>query len=245
MPAPIHFAHRILRRLARARHDGSAPLLGPDAKSQVTLAYENERPVRAASIVVSTQHDGGIGQDEVAEIVRPHVEAALPEGWMCPDDAFHVNPTGRFEIGGAGRRLRAYRAQDRRRYLWRRRAPWRWRLFRQGPQQWTVRRPMPAAIWPRTRSPPACRPLRIQLSYAIGLAHPLSLHVETYGTCRIDEAKLEEALMDAMALTPRGIRDRLGLDRPIYERTAAYGHFGREVEADGGFPGSGPISPRR
>ena len=236
MPAPIHFAHRILRRLARARHDGSAPLLGPDAKSQVTLAYENARPVRAASIVVSTQHDGGIDQDEVAEIVRPHVEAALPEGWMCPDDAFHVNPTGRFEIGGpdgdcglTGRKIvvdtyggaaphggGAFSGKD----------PSKVDRSAAYACRYLAKNAVAAGLADRCA---------IQLSYAIGLAHPLSLHVETYGTCRIDEAKLEEALMDAMALTPRGIRDRLGLDRPIYERTAAYGHFGREAEADGGF----------
>ena len=236
MPAPLHVAHRILERLAEARHDGSEPLLGPDSKSQVTLAYEDGAPVRAASVVVSTQHDASLGQDEVREIVRPYVAEVLPDGWMCPDEAFYVNPTGRFVTGGpdgdcglTGRKIvvDTYGGA----------APHGGGAF-SGKDPSKVDR---SAAY-------ACRYLAknvvasgladrcaIQLAYAIGVADPLSVYVDTYGAGRCDEARLEEALREAMDLTPRGIRDRLGLDRAIYERTAAYGHFGRDPEADGGF----------
>ena len=236
MPAPLHFAHRILKRLAEARRDGSEPLLGPDSKSQVTLAYENGAPVRAASVVVSTQHDASLSQDEVREIVRPHVERVLPEGWMRPDTAFYVNPTGRFVTGGpagdcglTGRKIivdtyggaaphggGAFSGKD----------PSKVDRSAAYACRYLAKNVVAAGLADRCA---------IQIAYAIGVAEPLSVYIDTYGADRCDEARLESALREVMDLTPRGVRDRLGLDRAIYERTAAYGHFGREPEADGGF----------
>ena len=235
MPAPIHYAHRILMALAAARHGGGVPL-GPDSKSQVTLAYENGRPVRAASVVVSTQHDPELGQDEVREIVRPHVEAVLPAGWMCSEERFLVNPTGRFVIGGpdgdagvTGRKIvvDTYGAAS----------PHGGGAF-SGKDPSKVDR---SAAY-------ACRYLAknivaagladrcaLQISYAIGVAEPLSVYVDAFGTAEVDVARIEAALREVMDLRPRGIRDHLALDRPIYERTSAYGHFGRDPEPDGGF----------
>ena len=236
MPAPLHFAHRILKRLAEARRDGSEPLLGPDSKSQVTLAYENGAPVRAASVVVSTQHDASLSQNEVREIVRPHVERVLPEGWMRPDTAFYVNPTGRFVTGGpagdcglTGRKIivdtyggaaphggGAFSGKD----------PSKVDRSAAYACRYLAKNVVAAGLADRCA---------IQIAYAIGVAEPLSVYIDTYGADRCDEARLESALREVMDLTPRGVRDRLGLDRAIYERTAAYGHFGREPEADGGF----------
>ena len=236
MPAPIHLSHQILKRLADVRHDGTEPLLAPDSKSQVTLAYEDGKPVRATSVVVSTQHDASLNQDQVKEIVRPYVEEVLPDGWMCSDDQFYVNPTGNFVIGGPDGDCWPDRPQDHRRHLWRCSTAWRRRILRQGPDQG---RPLGGLCTPLSRQERRGRRLAdrcsIQLAYAIGVADPLSVYVDTYGTGQCDEAALEKALRDVMDLTPRGIRDHLQLDRPIYERTAAYGHMGREPEADGGF----------
>ena len=236
MPAPIHYAHVILRRLADARRNGQADGLGPDSKSQVTLAYEQGRPVRASSILVSSQHREGLTPDDVKEIVRPHVEAALPDGWMCPDDNFLVNPTGNFEIGGpvgdcglTGRKIivDTYGGA----------APHGGGAF-SGKDPSKVDRSAAYACRYLAKNVVAAglaERCTIQLAYAIGRPDPLSLYVDTDGTGAVDEARLEAALRDVMALTPRRIRDRLQLDRPIYERTAAYGHFGREPEEDGGF----------
>ena len=236
MPAPILFAHRILKSMADARHNGGAAGLGPDSKSQVTLDYRDGRPVGANSVVVSTQHAEELSRDEVRDIVRPHVVDVLPEGWMCPDERFYVNPTGKFVIGGpdgdcglTGRKIivDTYGGS----------APHGGGAF-SGKDPSKVDR---SAAY-------ACRYLAknvvaagladrctIQISYAIGMAEPLSLYVDLAGTGEVDETRLETVLREIMDLTPRGIRDHLGLDRPIYERTAAYGHFGREPEADGGF----------
>ncbi len=236
MPAPLHYAHAILRSLAEARHSGAEPGLGPDAKSQVTLLYEDGRPVKATSIVVSTQHAPGLGQEEVREIVRPHVANILPEGWMCPEDEFYVNPTGRFVIGGpdgdtglTGRKIivDTYGGA----------APHGGGAF-SGKDPTKVDR---SAAY-------ACRYLAknlvaagladrctIQVSYAIGVPKPLSVYVETHGTGRVPEEKLASFLPQLVDLSPRGIREHLHLNRPIYARTAAYGHFGRAPEPDGGF----------
>jgi len=236
MPAPIHYAHGILRSLAEARHSGAAPQLGPDAKSQVTLQYVNGKPERATAIVVSTQHGEDVDQDAVREIVRPHVVNVLPEGWMCPEEDFYVNPTGRFVIGGpdgdcglTGRKIivdtyggaaphggGAFSGKD----------PTKVDRSAAYAARYLAKNVVAAGLADRCL---------IQLSYAIGVAYPISIYIDTYGTGRVDEDKLAGALRGAMDLSPRGIREHLGLNRPIYARTAAYGHFGRAPEPDGGF----------
>ncbi|HSR54931.1 MAG TPA: methionine adenosyltransferase [Alphaproteobacteria bacterium] len=236
MPAPIHYSHAILRSLADARHSGSEPGLGPDAKSQVTLKYEKGKPVGATSVVVSTQHAEGLEQEDVREIVRPHVENVLPKGWMCPEDEFYVNPTGRFVIGGpdsdcglTGRKIivDTYGGSS----------PHGGGAF-SGKDPSKVDRSAAYAARYLARNVVAAELAErcvIQVSYAIGVAKPLSVYVDTYGTGKVDEGKLADALTEVMDLSPRGIRDHLALDKPIYARTAAYGHFGRTPDADGGF----------
>ena len=236
MPAPIQYAHAILRSLAVARHGGGENRLGPDAKSQVTLSYENGKPVRAASVVVSTQHVEDLEQGEVREIVRPHVLKVLPDGWMCDEDDFHVNPTGRFVIGGpdgdaglTGRKIivDTYGGA----------APHGGGAF-SGKDPSKVDRSAAYAARYLAKNVVAAgiaEKCLIQLSYAIGLSHPLSVYVETFGTNNADTCRLSGVLQVLMDLRPRGIREHLGLNRPIYARTAAYGHFGREPDADGGF----------
>ncbi|MDA0702058.1 MAG: methionine adenosyltransferase [Proteobacteria bacterium] len=236
MPAPIHFAHEILHSLAEARHSGAEPGLGPDAKSQVTLQYEAGKPVRATSIVVSTQHAGHLDQGEVREIVRPHVLNVLPEGWMCAEEDFYVNPTGRFVIGGpdgdaglTGRKIivdtyggaaphggGAFSGKD----------PTKVDRSAAYAARYVAKNVVAAGLADRCT---------IQLSYAIGVSKPLSVYVDTYGTGQVDEAKLGKIIRELVDLSPRGIREHLSLSRPIYARTAAYGHFGRAPEADGGF----------
>ncbi len=236
MPAPIYYAHNILKSLAEARHSGAQPLLGPDAKSQVTLEYRDGKPVRATSVVVSTQHAEPLSQAEVREIVRPHVLDVLPDGWMCPEEAFYVNPTGRFVIGGpdgdcglTGRKIivdtyggaaphggGAFSGKD----------PTKVDRSAAYAARYLAKNVVAAGLAERCV---------IQLSYAIGVSKPLSVYVDTYGTGRVDEDKLSDVLQQLMDLSPRGIRTHLGLNKPIYARTAAYGHFGRNPEADGGF----------
>ena len=236
MPAPIHFSHAILREMAAARRAGAVPGLGPDSKSQVSLRYEDGKPVGATSVVISTQHDPGLGQDEVREIVRPFVEKVLPEGWMCPEAEFYVNPTGRFVIGGpdgdaglTGRKIvvdtyggaaphggGAFSGKD----------PTKVDRSAAYAARWVAKNIVAAGLADRCT---------IQLSYAIGVSRPLSVLVETYGTGRVPEAALSARVQDAVDLSPRAIRERLGLSRPIYARSAAYGHFGRAPEPDGGF----------
>ncbi len=236
MPAPLYYSHRILKSLADARKGPDNPGLGPDAKSQVTLQYEDGKPVRATSIVVSTQHDERLSQDEVREIVRPHVLATLPEGWMCAEADFYVNPTGRFVIGGpdgdaglTGRKIivdtyggaaphggGAFSGKD----------PTKVDRSAAYAARYLAKNVVAAGLADRCT---------LQVSYAIGVAKPLSLYVETQGTGQVDEEKLGRVLQELMNLSPRGIREHLGLNRPIYARTAAYGHFGRAPEADGGF----------
>jgi len=236
MPAPIYYAHAILKSLAEARHSGAAPLLGPDAKSQVTLQYVDGKPVRATSIVVSTQHDGSIDQDAVREIVRPHVINCLPQGWMCDEPHFYVNPTGRFVIGGpdgdaglTGRKIivDTYGGA----------APHGGGAF-SGKDPTKVDRSAAYAARYLAKNVVAAEladKCTIQLSYAIGVSKPLSVYIDTHGTGRVDEDRLSDVLQQMVNLSPRGIREHLGLNKPIYARTAAYGHFGREPDADGGF----------
>jgi S-adenosylmethionine synthetase len=236
MPAPIYFAHNILKSLSEARHSGAEPGLGPDAKSQVTLLYENGRPVRATSIVVSTQHSADLDQEAVREIVRPHVVNTLPKGWMCPEPEFYVNPTGRFVIGGpdgdaglTGRKIivDTYGGA----------APHGGGAF-SGKDPTKVDRSAAYAARYLAKNVVAggfADRCTIQLSYAIGVSKPLSVYVETYGTGKVEEERLVTILGELVDLSPRGIREHLGLNKPIYARTAAYGHFGRPVDADGGF----------
>ncbi|HXP96856.1 MAG TPA: methionine adenosyltransferase [Telmatospirillum sp.] len=236
MPAPIYYSHAILKSLAEARHSGAEPLLGPDAKSQVTLQYVNGKPVRATSVVVSTQHSGTIDQDAVREIVRPHVLNVLPEGWMCPEAQFYVNPTGRFVIGGpdgdaglTGRKIivDTYGGA----------APHGGGAF-SGKDPTKVDRSAAYAARYLAKNVVAAHladKCVIQLSYAIGVSKPLSVYVDTFGTSTVDEDKLSDVLQQLVDLSPRGIRTHLALNKPIYARTAAYGHFGRDAEIDGGF----------
>ncbi|NQV79199.1 MAG: methionine adenosyltransferase [Alphaproteobacteria bacterium] len=236
MPAPIHYAHGILRDMAAARHAGKEKGLGPDSKSQVTLRYENGRPIGAKSVVVSTQHVEGLSQDDVREIVRPYVVGTLPDGWMCAEDEFYVNPTGKFVVGGpdgdaglTGRKIivdtyggaaphggGAFSGKD----------PTKVDRSAAYAARYLAKNVVGAGLasW-----------CTIQVAYAIGVSKPLSFYVDLGGTGKVDEARLEEILPKVMDLSPRGIREHLGLNRPIYARTAAYGHFGREPDADGGF----------
>jgi S-adenosylmethionine synthetase len=236
MPAPIYYSHAILRSLAEARHSGAEPGLGPDSKSQVTLQYVDGKPIKATSVVVSTQHAAELDQDQVREIVRPHVENVLPKGWMPPEAEFYVNPTGRFVIGGpdgdaglTGRKIivDTYGGA----------APHGGGAF-SGKDPTKVDRSAAYASRYLAKNVVAAglaEKCTIQVAYAIGVSKPLSVYVDTAGTASVDEAKLSAALQDLMDLSPRGIREHLGLSRPIYARTAAYGHFGRDPDPDGGF----------
>jgi S-adenosylmethionine synthetase len=236
MPAPIYFAHAILKSLAEARHSGAAPMLGPDAKSQVSLQYIDGKPVRATSVVVSTQHGTAVEQAEVREIVRPHVLNVLPQGWMCDEEHFYVNPTGRFVVGGpdgdaglTGRKIivdtyggaaphggGAFSGKD----------PTKVDRSAAYAARYLAKNVVGAGLAQRCT---------IQVSYAIGVSRPLSVYINTDGTGQVNEDKLSDVLQQLMDLSPRGIRTHLGLNKPIYARTAAYGHFGRAPEADGGF----------
>jgi len=236
MPAPIFYSHEILRSLAEARHTDANSGLGPDSKSQVTLQYEGGKPVKATSVVVSTQHAEDLDQDQVREIVRPHVEKTLPDGWMCPEEEFYVNPTGRFVIGGpdgdcglTGRKIivDTYGGA----------APHGGGAFSGKDPSKVDRSAAYAARWVAKNVVAAglAEKCVIQLAYAIGVAKPLSVYVDTSSTATVDEEKLAAAIQEVVDLSPRGIREGLQLSRPIYARSAAYGHFGRDPEADGGF----------
>ncbi|HJM61242.1 MAG TPA: methionine adenosyltransferase, partial [Alphaproteobacteria bacterium] len=236
MPAPLFYSHEILRSLAGVRHSGVEPGLLPDSKSQVTLRYVNGEPVGVTSVVVSTQHAANLDQAAVREIVRPHVMDVLPEGWMCPEDSFYVNPTGRFVVGGpdgdtgvTGRKIivDTYGGA----------APHGGGAF-SGKDPSKVDRSAAYAARYLAKNVVAAEladKCTIQLAYAIGVSKPLSVYVDTHGTGKVDEARLGASLQEQMDLSPRGIRDHLQLIRPIYARTAAYGHFGRAPETDGGF----------
>ena len=237
MPAPIQYSHAILRRLAEVRKDGTEPTLGPDAKSQLSVRYENGKPVGVTSIVLSTQHlDEAMTSDDVRLVVEPYIRETLPEGWITEDTAWHVNPTGKFVIGGpdgdaglTGRKIivDTYGGA----------APHGGGAF-SGKDPTKVDRSAAYAARYLAKNVVAAglaEKCMIQLSYAIGVARPLSIYADTFGTGQVSEEQIEKAVSNCMDLTPRGIRTHLGLNKPIYQRTAAYGHFGRAPDADGGF----------
>jgi S-adenosylmethionine synthetase len=234
MPATLYYSHRILERLAADRHSGAAPFLEPDAKSQVTLAYENEMPVRATALVVSTQHAKGYDQAKLRDYVKGVLADVLPEGWLPEDESIFVNPTGLFEIGGpdgdaglTGRKIivdtyggasphggGAFSGKD----------PTKVDRSAAYVTRYLAKNIVAAGL---------ARRCTIQLSYAIGVAEPLSLYVDLHGTGNgVEEGRLEEVLPTLVRLTPKGIRTHLGLNKPIYLPTAAYGHFGRKAEGD-------------
>ena len=242
MPAPIQFSHNILKALADVRHSGAEPLLLPDAKSQVTLRYVDGKPSSCTAIVVSTQHAATdkkgreLESGDVKAIVRPYVEKVLGKIGMPDDVHLYVNPTGRFVIGGpdgdtglTGRKIivdtyggaaphggGAFSGKD----------PTKVDRSAAYAARYLAKNVVAAGLADRCT---------IQLSYAIGVAQPLSVYVDTQGTGQADEAKISKVLQELMSLTPRGIREHLGLNKAIYERTSAYGHFGRAPEKDGGF----------
>ncbi len=239
LPAPIYYAHKILEALTIARKagEGAAVKLGPDAKSQVTVRYENGVPVAVTQIVVSTQHvDATLSSDDVRKIVEPYVRAALPDGWITKDTVWHVNPTGKFVVGGpdgdaglTGRKIivdtyggaaphggGAFSGKD----------PTKVDRSAAYAARYLAKNVVAAGLADRAT---------IQLSYAIGVAKPLSIYVDLHGTGKVDEAKLETVLGQVFDLSPRGIRTRLDLNKPIYAKTSAYGHFGRKPGRDGSF----------
>ena len=237
MPAPIDFSHRILKSLADARHGDASSALEPDSKSQVTLRYVDGRPVGATSVVVSTQHKENVTQEELRELVRGHVADVLPEGWMCPEEEFYVNPTGNFVIGGpdgdaglTGRKIivDTYGGA----------APHGGGAF-SGKDPTKVDRSAAYASRYLAKNVVAAGladNCTIQLAYAIGVSKPLSVYVDLWGDKPVvDPARLAVVLQELVDLSPRGIREHLGLNKAIYARTAAYGHFGRNAQADGGF----------
>jgi S-adenosylmethionine synthetase len=237
MPAPIYYAHKILEDLAEARHSGREKGLGPDAKSQVTVRYENGKPVAATQIVLSHQHtDENLSSSDVQKMVEPYIRKTLPESWISKDTVWHVNPTGKFFIGGpdgdcglTGRKIivdtyggaaphggGAFSGKD----------PTKVDRSAAYAARYLAKNVVAAGLADRCT---------LQLSYAIGVAEPLSIYADLHGTGQVPEDKLEKVLMDAMRLSPRGIREHLKLNRPIYARTSAYGHFGRAPDATGGF----------
>jgi S-adenosylmethionine synthetase len=237
MPAPIQYSHAILRRLAEARKSGAEPTLRPDAKSQLSLRYEDGKPVEVTSLVLSTQHaDESQTSDDIRAIVEPYIRAVLPPGWLTEKTEWHVNPTGTFVIGGpdgdaglTGRKIivDTYGGA----------APHGGGAF-SGKDPTKVDRSAAYAARYLAKNVVAAglaRRCTLQLSYAIGVARPLSIYVDTHGTGAVEDVAIETAVAKAMDLTPRGIREHLQLNRPIYQRTAAYGHFGRAPDSDGGF----------
>ncbi|MEL6523374.1 MAG: methionine adenosyltransferase [Pseudomonadota bacterium] len=237
MPAPIHYAHAILQRLAEVRKSGQEPTLRPDAKSQISLRYENGEPVEVTSIVLSTQHaDESQTSDDIRAIVEPYIREVIPNNWITAATEWWVNPTGTFVIGGpdgdaglTGRKIivDTYGGA----------APHGGGAF-SGKDPTKVDRSAAYAARYLAKNVVAAglaRRCTIQLSYAIGVAKPLSIYADTHGSGKAPEAEIERAVGQVMDLTPRGIREHLNLNRPVYQRTAAYGHFGRAPDADGGF----------
>ncbi|MGF1561840.1 MAG: methionine adenosyltransferase [Geminicoccaceae bacterium] len=235
MPAPILYAHKILRHMAAARKEGRVPF-GPDAKSQFTLRYEGGKPVACTSVVVSTQHEDGLSQTQVRELVLPFIDDVLPQGWMPPADELYINPTGKFVIGGpdgdaglTGRKIivdtyggaaphggGAFSGKD----------PTKVDRSAAYAARYLAKNVVAAGLAERCV---------IQLAYAIGVAKPLSIYVDTFETGKVSEKVIAGTLGELMDLSPRGIRKHLRLVHPIYARTSAYGHFGREPDAEGGF----------
>ena len=237
MPAPIHYSHRILHLLSDARRSGKEKALGPDAKSQVTVKYKNGKPVGVTQIVVSHQHvDESLTSKDMRKLVEPYVKKALPKGWIDKDTVWHVNPTGKFFIGGpdgdcglTGRKIivDTYGGA----------APHGGGAF-SGKDTTKVDRSAAYAARYLAKNVVAAglaKRCTIQLSYAIGVAQPLSVYVDTHDTGKVDEKVLEKVLPKLLDLSPRGIRTHLSLNKPIYARTSSYGHFGRDAEKDGGF----------
>ncbi|MDO6726600.1 methionine adenosyltransferase [Cognatishimia sp. 1_MG-2023] len=237
MPAPIQYAHAILRRLAEVRKSGEQAVLGPDAKTQLSVRYEGGKPVGVSSLVLSTQHlDESLSSADIHAIVAPYITEVLPEGWLTAETEWHVNPTGKFVIGGpdgdaglTGRKIivDTYGGA----------APHGGGAF-SGKDPTKVDRSAAYAARYLAKNIVAAgmaEKCTLQLSYAIGVSKPLSIYVDTYGTGQVDDAAIEAAVAQCMDLTPRGIREHLKLNKPIYQRTAAYGHFGRTPDADGGF----------
>ena len=236
MPAPIYYSHLILQDLAKARKEKSIFGIQPDSKSQVTLKYIDGKPTACTSVVVSTQHNEGLSSEDIKEIVMPFINNAMPSEWLSSDTEYHINPTGKFVIGGpdgdtglTGRKIivDTYGGA----------APHGGGAF-SGKDPTKVDRS--AAYITRylakniVASGIADKCL-LQIAYAIGVAEPISIYANTYGTSNIDEAKLIKCVREIVDLSPGGIRDHLKLNQPIYKRTAAYGHFGREADSDGGF----------
>jgi len=236
MPAPIYYSHKILERLAQVRHSGEAKGLEPDAKSQVSIRYENGKPVEASAIVLSTQHRDGLTPSDISDIVKPYIEETLPDGWITDKTVFHINPTGNFVIGGpdgdaglTGRKIivDTYGGM----------APHGGGAF-SGKDPTKVDRSAAYASRYLAKNIVASGLVdwcNIQLSYAIGVAEPTSVYVELDSKHAALAERLETVLPKIMSLTPRGIRSHLNLNQAIYARTAAYGHFGRTPDADGGF----------
>ncbi len=237
MPAPIQFSHAILRRLAEVRKSGTEPALGPDAKSQLSVRYEGGKPVGVTSVVLSTQHlDESLSSGDIRAIVEPYITETLPDGWLTAETEWHVNPTGKFVIGGpdgdaglTGRKIivdtyggaaphggGAFSGKD----------PTKVDRSAAYAARYLAKNVVAAGMADRCT---------IQLSYAIGVAKPLSIYADTHGTGDVAPADIEKAISASMDLTPRGIREHLALNKPIYQRTAAYGHFGRQPSEDGGF----------
>lgn len=237
MPAPIQYAHAMLRRLAEVRKDGTEPALGPDAKSQLSVIYRDGKPVGVSSVVLSTQHlIEELTSADIRAIVEPYIIESLPEGWITADTEWHVNPTGKFVIGGpdgdaglTGRKIivdtyggaaphggGAFSGKD----------PTKVDRSAAYAARYVAKNIVASGMADRCT---------LQLSYAIGVSKPLSIYVDTHGTGQVPDTEIEKAIGQVIDLTPRGIREHLQLNRPIYQRTAAYGHFGRAPEADGGF----------
>ncbi|MGV6849952.1 MAG: methionine adenosyltransferase [Marinibacterium sp.] len=237
MPAPIQYAHAILRRLSEVRKSGAETTLRPDAKSQLSVVYEDGKPVYVSSIVLSTQHESeDQTSDDIRAIVEPYIREVLPQGWITDETEWWVNPTGTFVIGGpdgdaglTGRKIivdtyggaaphggGAFSGKD----------PTKVDRSAAYAARYLAKNVVAAGLADRCT---------LQLSYAIGVAKPLSIYVDTHGTGQVPDGVIEKAAASAMDLTPRGIRQHLSLNKPIYARTSAYGHFGREPDADGGF----------
>ncbi|WP_298966801.1 methionine adenosyltransferase [uncultured Roseibium sp.] len=236
MPMPILLSHKILRTMAEARKAGKEQRLQPDSKSQVTLKYEKGRPVGIDAVVVSTQHGENVSQEDVCDAVLPFILHALPAGWTVPENRIYINPTGRFVIGGpdgdsglTGRKIivdtyggaaphggGAFSGKD----------PTKVDRSAAYASRYLAKNVVAAGLADKCL---------IQLAYAIGVPDPVAVYVDTQGTGKVDEVLLGKTLRDMVRLTPRGIREQLGLIKPIYARTAAYGHFGRTPDQDGGF----------